>query len=120
MAVKCLTVLVSSLFLAATLFGQQQTDWTNASNNADVQYRSQVFERTKACYLEFRDQKQATGNTTFDAGVDYKLAEADPGSEPTKKSDHEHIVTTPGHTANSRIADCSLIMEVTVSNLQRH
>lgn len=115
-------LLASSFLLAGTLLGQQQTDWTNASNNPDIQYRSQVFDRAKACYLEFRDQKQEAGYTTFDVAVDYKSTDSNPADEDkeTTKTDSEHIVTAPTHTGSSRISDCSGVVEARVSVLQRH
>jgi hypothetical protein len=110
---------VSMLLLAGILAGQQQTGWTNAANNPDIQYRVQVFDRSKACYLEYRDQKQGTGYTTFDVAVDYKSTDLNSANEAPVKTDSEHIVTAPTHAGTSRISDCSAVVEARVSFVQR-
>jgi hypothetical protein len=110
----CVTVL-----LAGTMF-PQQTDWILASNSADIQYRDQVLERAQACYLEFRDQKQGPGYTTFDVALDYNSTDLDTDGKPRKKTDTEHIVTAPTHTGSARIPNCSAIIEARVSFVQRH
>jgi hypothetical protein len=106
------------LLLGGTLFAQQ-TDWI-ASNNPDIQYRDQVLDRAQACYLEFRDQKQGAGYTTFDAAVDYNSTDLNADGKPTKKTDTEHIVTAPTHSGSARIPNCSAVVEIRVSFLQRH
>jgi hypothetical protein len=111
---------VSTLFLAGMLCGQQQTDWVSASNNPDILYRDQVFDRAKACYIEFRDQKQGTGYTTFDVAVDYNSTDLNSDGKPMMKTDSEHIVTTPSHTGTSRISNCSALVAARVSLVQRH
>ena len=108
------------LVLAGTLASQQQTDWINAANNPDIQYRVQVFDRAKACDLEYRDQKQGTGYTTFDVNVEYKSTELNSDNQPKTKTETEHIVTAPGHTGSSRISECSAVVEARVSLVQRH
>jgi hypothetical protein len=117
---KLYAVVVSMLLFAGSLPGQQWTDWINAANSPDIQYRVEVFDRAKACDLEYRDQKQGTGYTTFDVDVDYKSAELNSDKRPTTKTDSEHIVTAPSHTGSSRISDCSAIVEARVSFVQRH
>jgi hypothetical protein len=105
--------------LAGTLFAQQ-TDWILASNSPDIQYRDQVLDRAQACYLEFRDQKQGPGYTTFDVAVDYNSTDLNPDGKPAKKTDTEHIVTAPTHSSSARIPNCSAVIEARVSFVQRH
>jgi len=109
-----------TFLLAAMLLGQQQTDWIASSNNPDIRYHEQVFARTKACYLEFRDLKQGSGYTTFDADVDYSSTDLNSKGQPAMKTDSEHIATAPAQTGPSRIANCSAVLEVRVSFVQRH
>jgi hypothetical protein len=111
---------VSALFLAGTLCGQQQSDWVPASNNPDILYRDQVFDRATACYLEFRDKKQGTGYTTFDVAVDYNSTDLNSDGKPMMKTDSEHIVTAPSHAGTSRISNCSALVAARVSSVQRH
>ena len=113
-------VMPCMLLLATTLVAQQRTDWINTSNNADIQYRVQVFDQSKACDLEYRDQKQGAGYTTFDVDVDYKSTKLDSANQAPTKTDGEHIVTAPGHTGASRISECSAIVAVRVSVVRRH
>ncbi len=108
------------LLLPATLSAQLRTDWINTSNNPDIQYRAQVFEQSKACDLEYRDQKQGSGYTTFDVDVDYKSTDLDSAGQPRTKTDGEHIVTSPGHDGTARISGCSDIVGTRVSALRRH
>jgi hypothetical protein len=108
------------LLLAGGLSAQQQTGWMNAANNADIQYRVQVFERSKACDMEYRDQKQGSGYTTFDINVNYKSTEMTSDNQPKVKTDTEHIVTAPEHTGTARIFQCSTVVEARVSFVQRH
>jgi hypothetical protein len=116
---KADAAVVSMLLLAGTTLGQQQTDWIKMSNNADIQYRVQVLDQAKACYLGFRDEKQGTGYTTFDAAVDYNSTDLNPDGKPTMKTDTEHIVTAPTHTGSSRIPNCSAVVDARVSFVQR-
>ena len=110
---------VSTLLLAGMLFAQQ-TDWTPASNNRDIQFRDHVYERMKACDLEFKDLKQGTGYTSFDVAVDYNSTDLNSEGKLTVKTDSEHIVTTATHTGGSRIANCSAVVEARVSVVTRH
>jgi hypothetical protein len=119
MKTPCAVAMFMFLF-AGNLLSQQQTDWVNASNSPEIQYRPQVLDQSKACYLEFRDQHQGDGYTTFDASVDYKSTELNSEKEPVMKTDSEHIVTAPTHTGSSRISGCSGVMEVRVNFLRRH
>jgi hypothetical protein len=107
------------LLLIGTIFAQQ-TDWILTSNNTDIQYRDQVLDRAQACYLEYRDQKQGPGYTTFDVAVDYNSTDLSTDGKPTKKTDTEHIVTAPTHTGSARIPNCSGVIEARVSFVQRH
>jgi hypothetical protein len=108
-----------TLLMAGTLFGQAWTDWGHASNNPDIQYRSQAFTEAKACYIEFRDQQQEQGYTTFDADVDYKSTDLTSDDQPITKTDTEHIVTAPTHVGSSRISNCTVVLDVRVRFVQR-
>jgi hypothetical protein len=109
----------SVLLLTGTLFADQRSDWTSTATNPEIQYRVQVFDNARACYLEFRDQKQGPGYTTFDAAVDYKSTDLDPDGHPTVKTDSEHIVTGRTNNGNSRISNCFAVVSVRVSLVQR-
>ncbi len=117
---------VSMVLLAGLGFAQKQTDWINTSNSPEIQYRVQLFDDAKTCYLDFRDKKQGKGYTTFDAAVDYKSMDSDSDSnsnsqQSTKiKSENEHIVTAATQTGSARISDCSGISEIKVNYIQRH
>jgi len=112
---------VFTLFWAATLLCQEkQTEWMAASNNPDLQYRSQAFSRAKACYLEFRDQKQGKGSTTFDVIVSYNSTDLGSDGKPAKKTENEHIVTVPTRTGTSRIPSCFAVTDAKVNFLERH
>ena len=113
-------LLAPLLLLPAALPAQRQTDWLNTANNADIQYRVQVFDQSKACDLEYRDQKQGSGYTTFDVDVDYKSTKLDSANQAPTQTDGEHIVTAPGHNGTARISECSAIVEARVSALRRH
>jgi len=113
-------VAVQLLLCIATLLGQQRTDWINTSTDPTIQYRPQVFDQSKACYVEFRDQQQGPGPTTFDVAVDYKSLDLSPDKQPATKTDSEHIVTTATHTGSSRIPDCSRIVGARATFVQRH
>ncbi len=117
---KAHAVVVSMLLLVAMLPSQQQSDWTGASNNPEIQYRVQVFETSQACDLEYRDRKQGTGYTTFDVNVDYKSTELGPDNHPKTKTETEHITTAPSHTGSSRISECIAVVEARVNFVQRH
>jgi hypothetical protein len=111
----------STLFLATTLLSQErQTDWTAASNNPDIQYRNQAFSGAKACYVDFRDQKQGKGSTTFDVEVSYNSTDLGPDGKPVKKTETEHVVTVPTHNGTSRIPSCSSVTDARVNFLLRH
>ena len=117
---KKVRVLVVSVVLLAPCLGQQKTDWTAASNDPSIQYRVQVFEGSRACDLEYRDQKQGTGYTTFDVSVDYKSTDLDSDNHPKTKTDSEHIVTAPSHNGGTRVFECLAVVETRVSFVQRH
>jgi len=117
-------VAVSMVLLAGLGFAQKQTDWINTSNSPEIQYRVQLFDDAKTCYLDFRDKKQGKGYTTFDAAVDYKSMDSDsnPNSQPSTKikTETEHIVTASSQTGSARISDCSGIAEIKVNYIQRN
>jgi hypothetical protein len=108
------------LLLSGIQFADQTTDWASTLTNPEIQYRSQVFDNSQACYLEFRDQKQGSGYTTFDAAVDYKSTELAPDGKPIVKTDSEHIVTSRAQTGSSRISNCSGAVAVRLNYVQRH
>src|SRR5262249_14524976 len=110
----------SVLVLVGTLTCQQWTTWTSTSTNAEILYRSQPFSNQKACYMEFRDDQQSNGNTTFDADVRYKSTDLDSEGKPIPKADTQHIVVTPAHVGTSRISNCAEVVEVKCSFVQRH
>jgi hypothetical protein len=116
---RCAAAGAALLVMSVALLAQKQTDWAPTANNPDIQYRVQVFERSKACDLEYRDQKQGSGYTTFDVGVDYKSTELDSSNQPKTKSETHHIVTAPGHTASARIVECMAVVSARVSVVQR-
>jgi hypothetical protein len=119
---KLSAIFVSVLLLTGLILAQKQTDWVNASNSPEIQYRVQLFDDAKTCYLDFRDKKQGKGYTTFDAAVDYKWI--DPQSESQQsmktKTENEHLVTAPTQTGSARISECSGIAEIKVNYIQRH
>jgi hypothetical protein len=119
---KFSAIFLLMLFLAGLGFAQKQTDWMNASNSPEIQYRVQLFDDAKTCYLDFRDKKQGKGYTTFDAAVDYKWMDpqSDTQQSMKNKTENEHIVTAPTQTGSARISECSGIAEIKVNYIQRH
>lgn len=116
-----ISVLVVYLILsAAEVAGQQWKDWAPTSDNSGILYRSQAFANAEACYLEFRDPQQKSGNTTFDVAVDYRSLELNANKEPIAKAETQHIVVTPNRVSSSRISNCSSIANVRASFVQRH
>jgi hypothetical protein len=113
------TMVAVICLLSGAFSAQQQTGWMSSKNNPDIQYRVQVFERSRACDMEYRDQKQGTGYTTFDVNVDFKSTEVTSDNQPKVKTDTEHIVTAPEHTGTARIFECTSVVEVRVSLVQR-
>src|SRR6202030_4579710 len=86
-------IIVQMLLWAGTMLGQQRTDWISTLTDPAIQYRPQVFDQSKVCYVEFRDQQQGSGSTTFDVAVDYTWTDSQSDKRPTIKTDSEHIVT---------------------------
>jgi len=117
---KKIAALILWMLLAATAVSQKQSDWTSSWNNTDIAYRSQVFDNMKACYVEFRDQKQGKGVTTFDADVQFRSTVLTADKQPTLKNETEHVVIAPSQTGNARIHDCAAILKVNVSLVERH
>jgi hypothetical protein len=121
---KLSAILISIPFLTGLILAQKQTDWINTSNSPEIQYRVQLFDDAKTCYLDFRDKKQGKGYTTFDAAVDYKSMDSDSDSNSQQsakiKTETEHIVTAPTQTGSARISNCSGISEINVNYIQRH
>lgn len=107
------------LLLSGTQFADEYTDWAGTATNPEIQFRTQVYENSKACYLEFRDQQQGSGPTTFDAAVDYKSKDPQRNDELVDKTDRENIVTTRAHTGSARISNCYGVMAVRLSFVQR-
>lgn len=116
---ELLIVSAVMFLLCGTQFADQRTDWANTATNPEIQYRTQVYSNSQACYLEFRDQQQGSGPTTFDAEVSYRSTELDKQGEPINKVDRENIVTTPTHLGSSRIANCTLVIGARLSFVQR-
>jgi hypothetical protein len=112
--------ILPTFVLAGSLFGQQQSGWIPALNDVNILYRYQALSGMKACDLEFRDQAQGTGNTTFDIVINYSSADLTSDGKTKAKSDTEHLVTTPVRSANSRIPNCSAVSDARVSFVQRH
>jgi hypothetical protein len=108
------------LLLTGILFANETTDWVGTATNPEIQYRSQVLENAQACALEFRDQQQGRGSTTFDAEVDYKSITVDSEGHPLTKTDRENIVVTPTQAGNSQIASCAGVLAVRLSFVQRN
>jgi hypothetical protein len=125
---KLSAILISIPFLTGPILAQKQTDWINTSNSPEIQYRVQLFDDAKTCYLDFRDKKQGKGYTTFDAAVEYKSIDSDPNGDPNSnsqqsariKTETEHIVTASSQTGSARISDCTGISEIKVNYIQRH
>jgi hypothetical protein len=118
-------VIVSTLLLCGLASAQKQTDWMNVSNSPEIEYRVQLFEDAKTCYLDFRDKKQGKGYTTFDAAVDYKWADPQQDDQQNQqsqkiKTETEHLTTAPTQTAGARISECSGVAEIKVNYIQRH
>ncbi|MGA7381576.1 MAG: hypothetical protein WBX03_12055 [Terriglobales bacterium] len=126
--------------LSGNLWGQQWGDWVGAANDYTIGYRYRVLNNRKACDLEFRDQNQRNGYTTFDAAVDYQTTASDtnstapnsgnpdntppsnnraPNNARVTKTDGEHIVTTTTHNGSAQIPNCFVVKEVRVSFIQR-
>jgi hypothetical protein len=118
---KALFTIVLFLFLTAAPFADESRDWAATSGDPAIVYRWQEFDNSYACFLEYRDQQQGTGYTTFDAVVDYRSTDLDPtNNRPIPKTDNEHITTAPNRTASARIANCVGVLQATVSLVQRH
>jgi hypothetical protein len=105
--------------LCGTQFADQKTNWASTSTDPEIQYRTQVYSNSQACYLEFRDQQQGDGPTTFDAQVNYKSTEFDNHGQAITKIDRENIVTTADHVGSSRISNCTGVLGVRLGFVQR-
>ena len=115
-----LSITAFMLLLSGSLPADEHTDWVPTATDGDIQYRTQVYENTEACHLEWRDQSQGRGPTTFDAEVDYQSKDADHNDERVMKTDRENIVTTPTQTGSSRIGKCFGVLSVRLSAVQRN
>jgi len=116
---SCCFLLV--LALTGSMLGQSWSEWGSTKNVPEIKYRVQVLENAQACYLEFRDDQQGKGSTTFDVNVDYRPVDVDSNkTPPPPKTETEHLVTTPGRAATARISDCSAVTEARASYIQRH
>lgn len=105
--------------LCGTQFADQKTNWASTSTDPEIQYRTQVYLNSQACYLEFRDQQQGDGPTTFDAEVSYKSTEFDNHGQTITKIDRENIVITANHFGSSRVSNCTGVLGVRLSSVQR-
>ena len=110
---------VTLFLLGGNLWGQQWGNWTSASNNLNIAYRYRLLDNAKSCYLEYRDQNQGEGYTTFDAAVDYQSSNSNFDNARVTKTDSEHIVTSTNHKGSAQIPNCSGITDVRVSFVQR-
>lgn len=116
---ELLAVTALLFLLCGTQFADQRTDWAGTSTNPEIQYRAQAYSNSKACYLEFRDQQQGSGPTTFDAEVSYRSTEVDSHGDPVTKIDRENIVTTATHNGSARISNCWGVIGIRLSFVQR-
>jgi hypothetical protein len=127
--------------LSGSMWGQPWSDWASTANNVNIAYHFRLWENSKSCDIEFKDQNQGDGYTTFDAAVDYQTISdsnstapgppsnnAPPNSNNKKapnnnrvtKTDNLHIVTAMNHNGPAQISNCLGITEVRVSFIQRH
>lgn len=119
---------VTILLVSGSLWGQQWRDWTGASNNYTILYRYRVL-NGKACDMEFKDENQGDGYTTFDASVDYQTSTSAPHSNDphnpapdtstVTKTNSVHVVTAINHNGVAQVSNCYGIGEVRVSFVQR-
>ena len=114
------TLPLSVIFLAGILSGQGWSSWTSTATNPELEYRAQPVPNMRNCYLEFRDKRQGSGNTTFDVAIDYRSTTLDQDDEPIAKTDTEHVVTTPTHVGTARVSECLGVSQVRASVVQRH
>ena len=119
MTKQFLTLSAFILLVGGTLFADEYTDWAGTATNPEIQFRTQVYASSEACFLEFKDLQQGSGPTTFDAEVDYKSKDPD-RNEQVNKTDRENIVTTSGHNGNSRIGNCFGVIQIRLSVVERH
>jgi hypothetical protein len=112
-------VTVLLLFLSEVPFADDSKDWSAAAGSPDILYRWQEFDNSYACFIEYRDQLQGPGYTSFDSAVDYRSTDLDQNNRPKPKTDNEHITTAPNRTASARIPNCVGVMQATVSLVQR-
>jgi hypothetical protein len=132
---ELLILAVLLLFLCGTLAADEHTDWVSTTTDGEIQYRTDIYANSEACYLEFRDQDQSSRSTTFDAEVDYKPSDTDRDDAPHKdsprngadqneeqatKTDRENIVTTPTHNGSARISNCLGVIAVRLKFVQRN
>lgn len=106
--------------LGGSVWGQTWGNWTGASNNFNIVYRFRLLKSAKSCDLEFKDQNQGDGYTTFDAAVDYQTPTSKEDNTMITKTDSEHIVTATGHNGSGQIPNCFGIAEVRVNFVVRH
>jgi hypothetical protein len=109
-----------AFILGGTMWAQPWSDWTSAENNVNIIYHFRLWDSSKSCDLEFRDQNQGDGSTTFDAAVDYQTPTSRNDQTRIKKTETEHIVTTANHNGGAQIPNCFGITEVRVSFVIRH
>ncbi|MGO9124540.1 MAG: hypothetical protein ACLP6G_06580 [Terriglobales bacterium] len=111
---------VMVFLLSGNMWGQQWGNWIAASNNFNIAYRFRLLKNGKSCDLEFKDQNQGDGYTTFDAAVDYQTPTSKFDNTMITKTDSEHIVTATKHNGNAQIPNCFGITEARVSFILRH
>jgi hypothetical protein len=89
---------------------------------------------SKLCDLEFKDENQGDGYSTFDAAVDYQTTTTDSNNAPSgntpnnskapnttriTKTDTAHVVTTRNHNGVAQVPNCFGVSEVRISFVQR-
>jgi hypothetical protein len=121
------------VLLSGNMWGQQWRDWTGASNNYTILYHYRVL-NSKLCDLEFKDENQGDGYSTFDAAVDYDTTTTDSNNAPSgstppnnkapnttriTKTNSVHVVTTRNHNGVAQVPNCLGVSEVRISFVQR-
>ncbi len=106
--------------LNGTMWAQPWSDWTSAENNVNIIYHFRLWDSSKSCELEFKDQNQGDGYTTFDAAVDYQTPTSKDDNTRITRTETEHPVTAANHNGGAQIQNCYAITEVRVSFIRRH
>ena len=100
--------------------GSDWSDWATTSNNANIAYRYRMLNSGKACLVEFKDQNQQEGYTSFDAAVEYQSISSNGNGDQVRKTDNLHFATTPNHNGISQIPNCFGVVDANVNFVKRH